>query len=110
MQGIPCPLLLIDANSLIYDVIHEGMNVDTREGKGGIKDRVFQKVLALIQKTKSSKTYVAFDGVVPYAKMKQQKQRRYKSYLTKQILNKNEWNTNAITPGTPFMRELDSFM
>jgi len=110
MQGIPCPLLLIDANSLIYDVIHEGMNVDTREGKGGIKDRVFQKVLALIQKTKSSKTYVAFDGVVPYAKMKQQKQRRYKSYLTKQILNKNEWNTNAITPGTPFMRELDAFM
>ena len=63
MQGIPCPLLLVDANSLIYDVIHEGTN---GEARGGIKDRVFQKVLALIQKTKASQTYVAFDGVVPY--------------------------------------------
>ena len=103
MQGIPCPLLLVDANSLIYDVIHEGRHTNIKEG-------VFQKVLALIQKTKAAKTYVAFDGVVPYAKMKQQKQRRYKSYLTKQILDKKEWNTNAITPGTPFMRELDAYM
>ena len=102
MHGIPCPLLLVDANSLIYDVIHEGNH--------NIKEGVFQKVLALIQKTKAARTYVAFDGVVPYAKMKQQKQRRYKSYLTKQILDKKEWNTNAITPGTPFMRELDAYM
>jgi 5'-3' exonuclease len=107
MKGIPCPLLLVDANSLIYDVIHEG----TYEGaQNDIKDKVFQKVLALISKTNASKSYVYFYGVVQYAKMKQQKQRRYKSYLTKQILGKKEWNTNAITPGTPFMRELDAYM
>jgi 5'-3' exoribonuclease 1 len=107
MKGIPCPLLLVDANSLIYDVIHEG----TYEGaQNDIKEKVFQKVVALIAKTNASRAYVAFDGVVPYAKMKQQKQRRYKSYLTKQILGKKEWNTNAITPGTPFMRELDAYM
>jgi len=48
MQGIPCPLLLIDANSLIYDVIHEGMNVDTREGKGGIKQKRPKPMLPLM--------------------------------------------------------------
>jgi 5'-3' exonuclease len=42
--------------------------------------------------------------------MKQQKQRRYKSYIVKEILASKGWNTNAITPGTTFMNELDAYL
>ena len=66
--------------------------------------------MKIIDKIKPKFTFVSFDGVVPLAKMKQQKQRRYKSYITKQILNKKNWNTNAITPGTKFMNDLDDYL
>jgi len=66
--------------------------------------------MSMIEKLKPTFTFVAFDGVVPLAKMKQQKQRRYKSYITKKILKKNSWNTNSITPGTNFMNCLDDYL
>lgn len=102
LQQTPCNLLLVDANSFIYDVIHEG--------KTDIKEAVYLKIMNLISLVKAKNTFVAFDGVVPLAKMKQQKQRRYKSYIIKTILKKDGWNTNAITPGTSFMNELDVYL
>ena len=97
-----CHELYIDANSIIYDVVH----ADTTN----IYDGVYAKIMELIHKLNPEFTYIAFDGVAPLAKMKQQKQRRYKSWLTKQIIPSNSWNTNAITPGTQFMNELDVFL
>ena len=46
--------------------------------------------------------YIAVDGVAPMGKMKQQRMRRYKS-----VLEKKEWDTNAISPGTYFMIKLN---
>ena len=71
---------------------------------------VYEKILCIINKINPLFSYISFDGVVPLAKMAQQKQRRYKSYITKQILKTNKWNTNAITPGTKFMNDLDDFL
>ena len=97
-----CHELFIDANSIIYDVV--------KESETDINQRVYDSIIALINKLNPTFTFVAFDGVAPLAKMKQQKQRRYKSWVTKQIIPSNHWNTNAITPGTTFMNDLDTFL
>lgn len=62
--------------------------------------------------------YIAIDGIAPRAKMNQQRSRRFKAAKDKEIINNikkrhNEpldyqWDTNAITPGTPFMKKLCS--
>jgi 5'-3' exonuclease len=54
-----------------------------------------------------SHVYVALDGVVPFAKIKQQRFRRFKSAAERASANGDPvWDTNAITPGTDFMRAM----
>jgi len=70
-----------------------------------------RKVVAQVKPTKG--VYIAVDGVVPMAKMRQQRLRRFKSsWLSEHGLAEGQepgqerWDTNAITPGTPFMASL----
>ena len=48
--------------------------------------------------------YLAVDGVVPMAKIRQQRVRRFKSAWLSS--DSQSWDTNAITPGTAFMDSL----
>jgi len=57
--------------------------------------------------------FLGIDGVVPMAKIKQQRMRRFKSvWLAEEEMkegirdNKPSWDTNCITPGTAFMAKL----
>jgi 5'-3' exonuclease len=58
--------------------------------------------------------YVALDGVVPYAKIKQQRFRRFKSAALASSGSRDgsawganpTWDTNSITPGTQFMANM----
>ncbi len=70
-----------------------------------------QKVASIVEPTEQ--VFVAVDGVVPMAKMRQQRLRRFKSIWVaseEQRIGKSEggprWDSNAITPGTAFMERL----
>lgn len=51
--------------------------------------------------------YISIDGVVPFAKMTQQRKRRYLSVWRSNKLNITTWDSNAISPGTKFMSKLN---
>ena len=70
-----------------------------------------------IHQTKPSHTiFIAFDGVAPVAKLEQQRNRRYKSTLEKQMMislgfsETQKWSSTAITPGTHFMEKLGTYI
>ena len=54
----------------------------------------------LTQTVRSKKVYIAFDGLVPYAKMVQQRYRRMRRG------DPGAFDKHQISPGTPFMKEL----
>jgi len=55
---------------------------------------------------KPANVYLAVDGVVPMAKIRQQRVRRFKSAWLAGKVATEAWDTNAITPGTAFMDNL----
>lgn len=94
-------ILYLDANSIIYDNI----------SSVNIYSSIYENINNIIKLFTPKKTYIAFDGVAPMAKMHQQKGRRYKSYIMRQLLNKSQtFNTNCITPGTLFMNGLNEYL
>ena len=136
--------LYMDCNSIIYDSVHmiekngniiegntsmaspsecflaslsripEG-NPTTNDIENEIIITVIKKIDAYIDFIKPTETvFIAFDGVAPFAKMEQQRVRRYKSsFLSENSFSNSspegvKWNTSAITPGTTFMNKLSS--
>jgi 5'-3' exonuclease len=103
--------LYMDCNSIIYDAVHS-LDNSNPEIENEIIKTVIQKIEFYIGIIKPSKTaFIAFDGVAPFAKMTQQRTRRYKSVFMSKICFDNSntkqfWNTSAITPGTQFMTKL----
>ncbi len=102
--------LFLDSNSIIYDVIRS-LDYDEKDidfEKNAIHE-ICKQIKYYIQLIKpTQKTMIAFDGVAPVAKLKQQQSRRYKNAYIKNKFpkKKTEWNTSAITPGTEFMQKL----
>ena len=114
--------LLIDANCLLhpqcFKILSENKNLkDKVELERKMINQCCEYLKYLIEYTNPSKEiYIAIDGVAPIAKIKQQRQRRFKSAKDKQLYdnlkkkhNKDisvHWNNSAITPGTEFMEKL----
>ena len=111
--------LYMDCNSIIYDSVHlleKSINDGTIEPplnfEKDLIDLIIKKIDLYIDFIKPSNTlFIAFDGVAPFAKMEQQRTRRYKSlFLSNNTFQdtskKSSWNTSAITPGTEFMNKL----
>lgn len=106
--------LYMDANSIIYQVYYDvlGKLEQQIQSTTSIEDALYQGVFLEIKQyietiKPSSMVYIAFDGVAPFAKMKQQRTRRFKSSYLRHLNNKQElWNTTNITVGTCFMNAL----
>ena len=120
-----------DSNGIIYDAARDvsflNKNVEVYESE--VITLVCEKIQHYIDLFQpKEKIIIAFDGVAPVAKLNQQRERRYKSWLTgdlqKRIENKMAtkkttslpcenvetsafWNTSSITPGTAFMLKLN---
>ena len=106
--------LFLDCNSIIYDCAYETKNQSNDETfEDTIISNVCEKILYYIKFfNPQKKTFIAFDGVAPIAKLNQQRSRRHKNTFIKKIehsqKNKNSnWNTVKITPGTNFMQKLN---
>jgi len=106
--------LYMDCNSIIYDAVRSVEQKDNFEQK--IINTVIVNIDKYIVSVKPSNTvFIAFDGVAPFAKMNQQRTRRYKGdfmssidFVKKQDVN--SWSTSNITPGTNFMNMLSTAM
>jgi len=108
--------LYLDSNSIIYDVVHsldsktDSLVPDSLVPDSLVIQRVIDKIIYYIKLVEpTGRIIVAFDGVAPMAKIKQQRNRRYLSSIQNTILNiQNKWDTAAITPGTEFMENLSN--
>lgn len=108
-------VLVVDMNCMIYHVLREPKMMSIEypgEANDSAWERKLQEEVCLylthIWRSAGSPTmvYVALDGVVPYAKIKQQRFRRFKSASLNTKSKQVSWDTNAITPGTAFMKTM----
>jgi len=115
--------LFMDYNCLIYHCLHRSdtpvyaqYTTDNDLWESQFLECVVKYTLKVIKKV-SPKTgvFIAVDGVVPMAKMRQQRLRRFKSIWLTQHPEFNDcgehaagpvWDRNSITPGTVFMTKL----
>ena len=102
--------LYLDSNSLIYESINFEKFENTTQFEKMLINSVIDKINTIISHVKPSDfTYICFDGIPPFAKLNQQKNRRYKNHVQDILFNNNKlWDTAAITPGTNFMNKLDN--
>jgi 5'-3' exonuclease len=95
--------LYLDSNSIIYDIVYS-MDFKEPNFESTLILKVCEKIDFYLHLVQPKRVFIAFDGIPPMAKVKQQKDRRYKSWIT---MSDIKWNTMQITPGTSFMNELD---
>jgi len=111
----------LDSNSLIYDAVKNNPTYDKtkhKEYENELINMVCAKIDFYVDTLQPRDcVFIAFDGVAPVAKLSQQRDRRYKSWYTSQIQRdlegaayKESWNTCAITPGTEFMKKLNTYV
>ncbi len=109
--------LYLDSNSIIYDCLR---SIEFKTDSKFEKELVNKVCLKIDEYIKTinpdKKILIAFDGVAPVAKLEQQRTRRYKSNLESIIKKELKpeqdkfWDTRAITPGTKFMKKLNSYV
>jgi 5'-3' exonuclease len=119
--------LALDFNCAIYGCVRKVEKKYWNQPPNIIENRILYHLTNyidyVIENAKPSKGIGIFvDGPVPVAKMKQQRDRRFKKRLEKEELNdvyrqynmeipeSVRFNTNALTPGTRFMNKMCNHM
>lgn len=106
-DDICIPIKNINKDNLFFDLnclIHPCCSNETNENI--MYEKIFNKLKHIIEIVKPKKMiFIAIDGPCPKPKIIQQRIRRYKSSKENKI-----WDTNAITPGTKFMNNLENYL
>lgn len=111
--------MYIDSNGIIHGATHGNEGVSQRQAREVIATAVVKYVDMMVKLARPQQLlYVAIDGVAPRAKMNQQRARRYGAAKDAAIARAEAakrgevyddeaiFDSNCITPGTPFMMEL----
>jgi 5'-3' exonuclease len=125
--------LFMDCNSIIYQTIYYLQSIGSSLESKHIYEIIYKSILQHIYLVSPKiHTYVAFDGIAPFAKMKQQRERRFRSKMIEKIQSKIvqqtqsyniheqtihpiqdqslKFDTSCITPGTDFMNNLSIYL
>ncbi len=115
---------LIDTNCLIHPTCFKILAEENEKSvinHKSLENKMINAVIEYIDKIvkyvdPKKGVYIAIDGPVCAAKMKQQRQRRFRSYHDKELYDKIKtkyniplghfWSNSAISPGTKFMQKL----
>lgn len=133
--GIPVSNLYMDCNGLIYNAVRDVKLPSGSTARNTYETAIIKHVCDAITTyvntvAPTNSVFIAFDGVAPAAKLNQQRERRFKTWLTtaidSDILNAQQltassstssklassevWSTACITPGTEFMTKLHTEM
>lgn len=111
--------LCMDFNCLIYtvardyekEVVYPGPGDEGVAWEKELCKRVAAATYAIYCLAgRPARCVLCLDGVVPMAKIRQQRMRRFKSAWLKRLDAEQHavWDTNCITPGTGFMRRLSN--
>lgn len=114
--------LFLDLNCAIHPCCRKILENFNSNDITKLENKMIHETLHYIEKlfniVKPQFLYIAIDGVAPFAKMNQQRLRRYKSIQDRKkqneikkkygedTINTLQWDTNAISPGTKFMDKL----
>ena len=126
-KQIPCTSLLLDMNGEIWKAAaivygnteddefnkRRRIAIDNMKSKNRLAELELQHIQLVINKIFNHIRYwdpqyfviLAIDGVAPDAKINQQRQRRYRAAAESSF--GGYFNSNSISPGTPFMMKLD---
>lgn len=113
-----CDRLFLDFNSIIHPI--SANVVKSNYSYQTIFQAIFKHTLKIIDCIQPKHlVYIAIDGVAPYSKIQQQRKRRYMSgwrnkqinmFKNKKQIPTSNWDSNCISPGTEFMKQLDTFL
>lgn len=116
--------LFFDANCLIHYVCNKIISSSNNLSLSDLENNIITQIIHLLDTLvkiiqPNVLLYISIDGTVPIAKVDQQKIRRYKTLIDREIklslkekmdLNYNtniKWSSAFISPGTSFMEKLD---
>jgi len=104
-------MLCFDFNCLIYRCLRSPSLPPYDENEDWEK-HLLKEVASCVKEVwlaagKPSQVFLGVDGVVPMAKIRQQRVRRFKSAWMRKS---DGWDTNAITPGSLFMEKLTAML
>ena len=110
-----CNRLFLDFNGIIHNVFQNiRKSVDPTISKDAFEMLLNEKVIEYTEfiinyVNPKDLVYICIDGVAPLPKIQQQRKRRYISAWMKTQCKEDgyQWDSNAISPGTEFMKKLN---